>query len=56
MANITIIYKYNLERHFHGAEEYYCTEKMFFVKCNDGKSFYISNDEISMVVVEEDAE
>lgn len=55
MYTIIIYFNKSSNKLFHDhildVVEYYCTEKMFYIYCNDGYSVYYSLDEISKIEV-----
>lgn len=56
MSEISIVSNKDVIAHLYNVEEYYCTEKMFYVKEKSGSAHYYNLDEIRSIHITESEE
>ena len=53
MSTVEIVSNMDSIEHLYNVEEYYCTDKMFFVQEKSGSAHYYNLDEISQIHITE---
>ena len=56
MSTVEIVSTIDSIAHLYDVEEYYCTEKMFYVREKSGSAHYYNLDEISQIHITESEE